>query len=94
MLNTRHLHEQKNLCRNLGIREGGGYFFEGDIFSETYGIDSRNTTYRRNSGDLSKQFWCTLKSHISFVEIIQFVHTIGVNNLCVHKKLRHVYRNL
>ena len=69
---------------------------EGDIFSETYGIDSRNTIYSRNSGYLSKQFCVDVKktSDISFVEIIQFVHTIGVNNLCVHKKLCQVYHLL
>ena len=52
---------KKHLCRNLGIREGGGDLLKGDIFSETYGIDSRNTIYSRNSGYLSKKFCVYVK---------------------------------
>ena len=35
-----HLHEGKDLCKNLSVKEGGGHLLEGGVVSETCG-----TTY-------------------------------------------------
>ena len=37
MLDTGCLHGGKNLCKNLGVKEGGGCLLEGGVFSGAYG---------------------------------------------------------
>ena len=32
---------EKYLCKNLGVKEGGGHFFEGGVFLGTYSIASQ-----------------------------------------------------
>ena len=36
-LDTGRLHGGKYLCKNLGVKEGGGHLLEGGVFSEAYG---------------------------------------------------------
>ena len=38
MLNTGVYTREKYLCKNLGVKEGGGHLLEGGVFSGTYGI--------------------------------------------------------
>ena len=39
MLDAGRLHEEKKyLCKNLGVKEGGGRLLEGDVFSGAYSI--------------------------------------------------------
>ena len=32
----KYLHDEKYLCKKLGVKEGGGHLFEGSGFSEAY----------------------------------------------------------
>ena len=37
-LDTGRLHGEKYLCKNLGVKEGGGCLLEGGVFLGAYGI--------------------------------------------------------
>ena len=38
MLDTGRLHRENYLCKNLGVKEGGGRLVEGGVFLGAYGI--------------------------------------------------------